>query len=207
MSKAVLVVGVAKSNPSRLIEQATFVVERMTDNPAFPDPQPKLSDVSAAIAVLSAAQVAALDGGVTATAIRNSHASDLRLLMKQLGGYVSSVAGGNALAILSSGFPVRRNGTPAPEPGSPKDLRASISEHKGRADLRWLPAPPAVTYHIEHSSTDPEVEGNWKLVDVSTRARIAVRGLPSGQVAYFRVAGIGSAGKGPWSQVASTLVK
>jgi hypothetical protein len=194
-------------NSSQLIAKATSVVESMTDNPAFPDPTPKLSDVSAAITALSVAQVAALDGGRNATALRNSRAADLRLLMNQLGGYVSSVAEGDELAIRSSGLGVRRNGAPAPEPESPKDLRARISEHKGRVDLRWQAVLAAVTYHIEHSSTDPEVEANWKLVEVSTRSRIAVKGLPSGQVSYFRVAGIGTAGMGPWSQVSSTLVK
>jgi hypothetical protein len=194
-------------NSLQLIARATFVVESMTDNPAFPDPTPNLSAVSAAITALSDAQVAALDGGRTATALRNSRAADLRLLMKQLGGHVSSVAEGDELTIRSSGMGVRRPGEPAPEPDSPKDLRARISEHKGRVDLRWQPVPSAVTYHIEHSSTDPEVEANWKLVEVSTRSRMAVKNLPSGQVSYFRVAGFGTAGMGPWSQVSSTLVK
>jgi len=191
----------------QLLSKAAFIVERMTGNPAFPDPTPKLDDVNNAIVALQNSMVGALDGGKTATATRHIHHRALRLLLNQLGGYVSSVAEGNELAILSSGYGVWRRGTPAPEPVSPTDLRARISDHAGRVDLGWTPVKPAVTYHIQHTNDDPAVESNWKLVGVSTRSRYSVKGLPSGATAHFRVAGIGTAGVGPWSQVASTLVR
>ncbi|MBL7981237.1 MAG: hypothetical protein JNL52_05445 [Flavobacteriales bacterium] len=54
---------------------------------------------------------------------------------------------------------------------------------------------------------DPSDEKGWELVTVSTRSSAKVTGLPSGKVSYFRVAGIGTKGMGPWSQVVSTLVK
>jgi len=194
-------------NTLGLLQKGSFILTRMDGNPAFADPVPSLSDISRAMEDLQAAQVAAVDGGKTATAIRNQRRKELRLLLNQLAGYVSSLAEGSATAILSSGFDVRRNGSPAPEPGVPADLRASISAHLGRADLRWSPALPAVSYHIHHTNDDPAVESNWKLVGVSTRSRYSVKGLPSGTTAHFRVAGIGTAGVGPWSQVASTLVR
>jgi hypothetical protein len=89
----------------------------------------------------------------------------------------------------------------------PADVRAFISDHTGRVDLTWAPVDPAVTYHIQWTAGDPTDEKSWQLVAVSTRSSAKVTGLPSGQVSYFRVAGIGTKGMGPWSQVASTLVK
>ena len=204
---AIIVKGTSKLSTSALLAKGQFILERMTGNPAFPSPVPSLSAIGDAVDALTAAQVAALDGGKTAVAVQRSRKKDLRLLLNQLAGHVASVAEGNELAILSSGFAARRRGGPLPEPGMPKDLRASITDHKGRADLTWSPVGEAVTYHIQHSSQEPTEEGHWTLVAVTTKARIRVHGLPSGKVSYFRVAGIGTAGMGPWSQVASTLVK
>jgi len=199
--------GTSRLSASQLAAKADFIVERMTDNAAFPDPQPTLAEVSAATSSLRTAITEALDGGKTATAKKKARQKELRLLLNQLAGHVGSVAEGNELAILSAGFGVRKPGKPAPEPEMPADVRAFISDHTGRVDLTWAPVDPAVTYHIQWTAGDPTDEKAWQLVAVSTRSSAKVTGLPSGQVSYFRVAGIGTKGMGPWSQVASTLVK
>jgi len=197
----------ARLSASQLAAKADFIVDRMSGNPAFPNPVPALSDVTDAVTALRKAMVAALDGGKTATAIRNKCQRDLKKLLDQLAGYVVSLAEGNELAILSSGFEVRKPSKPAPEPPMPTDLRAYITDHTGRVDLSWAPVDPALTYHIQWSASETTDEKAWQLVAVSTRSSARITGLPSGQVAYFRVAGIGTKGMGPWSQVASTLVK
>jgi hypothetical protein len=203
---AVLKKGLSNLNSTQLLIKATFIVNRLTDNPAFPEPTPALSVVSDAISALQASYVEALEGGVTALATRRAHETELRLLLNQLAGYVSSIAQGSEVGILSSGFDVVRPGSPAPEPSAPVDVRVAMSEHAGRADIRWEPVGVAVSYHIQCTS-DPTNESLWKLVAVSTKATTKVTGLPSGQMSYFRIAGIGTAGMGPWSQVVSTLIK
>lgn len=202
-----IVKGTSKLTSAELAAKADFVVGRMTDNPAFPDAAPFLTAITAATVALREAMVGALDGGKTATAIKHARHKELRLQVNQLAGHVASVAEGNELAILSAGFGVRRPSTPLPEPSMPTDLRAYISDHTGRVDLAWSPVEPAVTYHIQWTPGDPSDEKSWQLVAVSTRASAKVTGLPSGKVSHFRVAGIGTKGIGPWSQVASTLVK
>jgi len=202
-----LIKGTSKLTSAELAAKADFIVERMTGNAAFPDAASLLTVITAATATLRAAMRDALDGGRTATAIKYARHKELRLLLNQLAGHVASVAEGNELAILSAGFGVRKPGKPAPEPEMPADVRAYISDHTGRVDLTWAPVDPAVTYHIQWTAGDPSDEKAWQLVAVSTRSSAKVTGLPSGQVSYFRVAGIGTKGMGPWSQVASTLVK
>ena len=204
---AVIAKNTARLSANQLAAKGDFILERMTGNPAFPTPTPTLDTLATAIADLRAAITAALDGGKTATAIRKARQRELTLLINQLAGYISSVAEGNALAILSSGFEVRGKRQPAPEPGTPRNLRAYITDHTGRVDLAWAPVEPAVTYHIQATSTDPQDEKGWQLAAVSTRASAKLTGLPSGQIMHFRVAGIGTKGIGPWSQVASTWVK
>lgn len=199
--------GTGRLNAAQLAAKADFIVERMSGNPAFPAPVPALSEVADAVTALRKATVTALDGGKTATAIRIKRQRELKKLLDQLAGYVVSLAEGNELAILSSGFEVRKPSKPAPEPHMPADLRAYISDHTGRVDLTWSPVDPALTYHVQWAASETTDEKAWQLVAVSTRSSARITGLPSGQVAYFRVAGIGTKGMGPWSQVASTLVK
>jgi len=197
----------ARLSSTKLASKAEFIVGRMTDNPAFPDAASFVAAVATAAAALREAIVDALDGGKTATAIKNSRHRELKRGLDRLAEHVASVAGGNELAILSSGFGVRKPASPLPEPAMPTNLRASISDHTGRVDLTWDPVVPAVTYHTEWTGGDPADEKSWELVSVSTRSSAKVTGLPSGKVSYFRVAGIGTKGMGPWSQVVSSLVK
>jgi hypothetical protein len=197
----------ARLSSTKLASKAEFIVGRMTDNPAFPDAAPFVAAVATAATALRAAFVDALDGGKTATAIKNSRHRELKGALDRLAGHVSSVAGGNELAILSAGFGVRKPASPLPEPAMPTNLRASISDHTGRVDLTWDAVVPAVSYQTQWTGGDPSDEKGWELVTVSTRSSVKVTGLPSGKVSYFRVAGIGTKGMGPWSQVVSTLVK
>jgi hypothetical protein len=202
-----LIKGTSKLTSAQLAAKAEFIVERMSDNPAFPDPVPALETITDGVNALRKSMADALDGGRTATALKNARHKELRLLVNQLAGHVASVAEGNELAILSSGFSVRKPGKPAPEPAMPRGLQVFYSDHTGRVDLAWDPVYPAVTYHIQWTATDPTDEKGWQLATVSTRSSVKVMGLPSGQVSHFRVAGIGTKGMGPWSQVASTWVK
>lgn len=199
--------GLARLNATALVARALFIEQRMTGNAAFPDPIPSLADVAAAREALSAAITDAVDGGRTARAIRNARRADLKLLLDQLAGHVASRAEGNELAILSSGFEVRRRNAPIPELFAPVDLRAAMSMHPGRVDLLWNPVRGAVTYHVQVNRSGPEDANAWDLVAVSTKARASVNGLASAKHAWFRVAAIGTAGLSPWSDVAHTLVR
>ncbi|MBL8001143.1 MAG: fibronectin type III domain-containing protein [Flavobacteriales bacterium] len=207
MTTSILTKNIHRLNANQLVEKSKFVVSRMTNNPAFPDPTPKLSDVTAAITALEEAITAAVDRGRTAIAIRRARQQDLKLLMDQLGGHVASVAQGNALAILSTGFGVKRMSSPSKELSAPTDLRADISAHHGRVDLRWAPVKKAVAYHVYMSATEPGPNAVWEQVAVSTKASTKVVGLVSARTYWFRVAAIGSLGAGPFSEVAHSLVR
>ena len=197
----------ARLTPSELANKADHIVEQMTDNLAYPTPQPSLASITTAATALREAITAAMGGGRMETAVRNARRADLKNLLDRLADHVSSVAGTNEEVVLSSGFGFRRPGGPLAEPGMPRNLSARISEHEGRVDLTWTPVPEALTYHILHHSSDPLAVDGWTLVGVSTRGAFVVKGLTSGKQAHFKVAGIGTRGMGPWSQVASSLVK
>ncbi len=179
----------------------------MKDNPAYPTPTPTLVEVAAARVALQTAIIGAMDGGLTAVAIRRVREQDLRLLLNQLAGYVSSLAEGNALAILSSGFDLKRLSSPSGELLAPADLQAAISSFAGRVDLRWKPVKFAAAYQIHRNGTDPADEAAWLLAGVSTKAVFMVKDLGSASMTWFRVNAIGTSGTGPLSEVAHSLAK
>lgn len=204
---ATLVKNTRGLNASQIVSKVRFIEERMNLNPAFPNPVPTLAEIALAREALEAAITAAKDGGRTATAIRQARQRDLVLLLNQLGGYVSSIAEGNALAILSSGFEVKRSSTPAGELDPPTDVQARISSYKGRIDLRWKPVKDAIAYHVHMNRSEPTDENGWELAAVSTRSSSKVSGLISATTYWFRVAAIGTAGMGPHSEVAHSLAR
>jgi hypothetical protein len=200
-----------KKNLSRLsatgmVDRARFHEQRMTDNAAFPTPTPALAAIAAARTALEEAITAAIDGGRTARAIRSARRAELKQLLDQLAGYVASVAEGNELAILSSGFELKRRSAPLPEPLAPAGLRATGSPHPGRVALDWQPARGAVSYHVEVNRASPDDAAAWELMGVSTKARHTATGLSHGRIHWFRVAAIGTAGMGPWSDPAQAMV-
>ncbi|MCC7502486.1 MAG: fibronectin type III domain-containing protein [Flavobacteriales bacterium] len=200
-----IVIGVRGLNAAQLVDKARYVVDRMTGNAVYPDPTPKLSDVTIARQALESAITAAMDGGRTAIAIRRARQRDLKLLLEQLAGYVVSLAGDNDLAILSSGFGVKRTGRPVGEVPAPVNLQASMNPLKGRVDLRWNPVRHALTYTVYVNSTAPEQEAAWKQAGVSAKASFKVTGLESGKLHWFRVSAYATAGMGPLSDMAASL--
>ncbi len=197
----------SRLNATAMVARSKFIEDRMKDNPAFPTPTPSLSEIADARTALEAAITAAIDGGRTARAIRNTRQAELKLLLDQLAGYVSSRAEGNELAILSSGFEVRRTGKPLPEPLAPANVRAELTLHPGNVALNWDRPRGAVTFHVQVNRGAPENAGAWELVGVTTKSRFTVTGLASAQVHWFRVAAIGTLGVSPWSDVARTVVR
>lgn len=193
-------------NAPQVVDKSKFIEARMKDNPVFPLPEPALAEIAAARTNLEAAMTAAMDGGRTATAIRNARTKELKLLLSQLAGYVASVAEGNTLAILSSGFDVRRTPSPSGELVAPPDLQAEISAFPGRVDLRWKPLKHAVAYQVHLNRTDPADGSAWQLAGICTKAKFKVTGLASGTTTWFRVSAVGTTGVGPVSEVAHSLV-
>lgn len=193
-------------NASQVVGKSKFIEARMKNNPVYPLPEPTLAAIETARVNLEIAITAAMDGGRTATAIRNARTKELKLLLSQLAGHVSSVAEGNALAILSSGFEVRRGSTPVGELAAPADLQAGISPFAGRVDLSWNPVKHAVAYQVHQNRTDPADNAGWQLAGICTKAKFKVTGLITATTTWFRVSAVGTTGVGPVSEVAHSLV-
>lgn len=202
---ATLVNGLADLNAEGLISKALFVEGKMTDNAVFPTPTPTLAALSAAREALELANAAATDGGRSAHLAKRLAMETLRGILRDLAGYVVSVAAGSEEKIVSSGFEVRRRGEPAGKLPAPADLVARFTDFHGVVELNWRSMRSARLFKLFLNADDPADEAKWAELGTTTKSSYEVAGLETGKFYWFRVQAVGVAGNSPMSDVAKSL--
>ena len=86
-----------------------------------------------------------------------------------------------------------------------KSLAATVSDGHGSIDLQWDAVHGANSYAIEGTEHDAAAV-NWKHMGVSSKSKFTVTGLTSGKAMLFRVAAVGAAGQGHWSDPCAIYV-
>jgi hypothetical protein len=76
-----------------------------------------------------------------------------------------------------------------------------LGDFEGSVDVAVDRVRGAGSYLVQKSQT-PDTPGSWQQAAISTKSSCTVTGLTSGQHYWFRVAAIGAAGQGPWSDQA-----
>ena len=183
------------------IQFARQIVLDMTGNANFDIPAPALTAVSAAATDLETAYNAAQTARQVAkslTSNQDAKAAALDLILAQEANYVENTANGDRTKIESSGFSVRNPSAPIGPLPMVTDLAVAPSENEGSADLKWKLIRGARSYVIERASAAPTL--NWAPIASPTKSKASVNTMTSGQKYWFRVAGIGAAGQGPWSE-------
>ncbi len=184
------------------------IVAAMTSNPNFPNPNPPLATITAALDdssnAFNAAQAARQDAKAK-TSLQNDKDDIVGGLMAQLAAHVESVAGGDEAKIRSAGMDTKAAATAASDiPPAPANLSATAGDRDGEIDLAWEAVSGAKSYVIERSP-DPLTATSWAHYGVSTRSSQTVDGLTSGTRYWFRVAAINSWGQSGWSDPALKL--
>ena len=221
--------GFARLSVASKILTARSVVNQMTGNAAFPTPSPDLAVITGAVDALEDAAQKALKGGTDKTLAKHLAEADLNALMGSLQDYVQVASDGKPLVIESSGMEVRKERKPASLPPAVLNVRASVGGNPGEIKLIWDGLPEAKSYVVEMLLPEPKtdsasappqpIEGDgetvltettkstitWLRIDTVTKRYLTVKGLDTGTVYSFRLAGINSAGQGDYSQTASSV--
>jgi hypothetical protein len=186
-----------------LILYAQGIAKAMTGNPSFPNPTPTLAALTAAITALADAETAALARTKGAVLARNNAKTALVTLLKQLRGYIQTIADADtdnsAAIIASSGIPVRK--TPV---HPPRDFHATAGAVSGSAKVVAPAAAHRASYDWEYS---PDGGKTWVAAPSTLGARTTITGLPSGTTVQFRYRSLTKTGEGDWSQPTALLVK
>ena len=188
-----------------LILYVTAVVQKMTGNPSFPNPSPALAVITAAVAALHDAETVALTRVKGSATVRNDKHAALLVLLRQLGGYVQSVAdtsppeNGPAL-IESSGFAVRK-----PFMRGKQQFAAKQGTLSGSAVVTAVSAGARASYEWQYS-----VDGGktWVAAPSTTQGKTTVHGLPTATAVQFRYLAVTpKGGQGDWSAPLTLVVK
>ena len=84
------------------------------------------------------------------------------------------------------------------------NLVATTGDFAGTVDLAWDKVAGSKSYEVQ-TTTTPDTEASWHHALTAPRSSGTVLGLTSGTKYWFRVAAIGSAGQGAWSDPATKM--
>jgi hypothetical protein len=186
-----------------VIASAQNIATSMTNNPAFPTPNPPLATLLADIAALNAAEAAVLSRTKGAAETRNAKLTAVRNDLENLKAYVQTVAGTgtpeNAHAVIASaGMSVRKITT---QDKAPLDARqGSVT---GTVNLIAKAAARTAAYEWQYS-TDQKT---WTTAPMTLQAKTGISGLTAGTLYYFRVQPVIRTGAENWSQIVALIVK
>lgn len=148
-----------------------------------------LADVAAARAALKNKQE-----------LRDQKELALDDLLTRRAKYCEAVSGGDPALLTAWGFNLTSDPEPIGDLPAPLNLLAEMGSGAGTMDLSWKAVRGADSYVVECSSHT--VPRTWQQIKIASRPTIVVNSLTSGQTYVFRVAAVGPAGQGPWSDEA-----
>jgi hypothetical protein len=191
------------SKVADLIAYATRIIAAMTGNPLFPTPTPPLPTVTAALGDLQTAETAALARTQGAATTRNEKRAALVIMLRQLRGYVQSIADAtpeNGPSIIeSAAMAVRKTPVRAAQAFAVKQGVVS-----GSARVTGIVAARRASYEWQYSLDGGKT---WVATAGTLKASVTVTGLPVGTAVQFRYRAITKAGEGDWSQAVVLVVK
>ena len=179
-------------------------IEKLTDNPHYPDPFPEKAAVQSALTEYIHALGDSDDGKTADTEVKNEKRAILENALMSLGLECAQLANGNLGVFLTSGFEVRK---PRESKGilpAPENATAKEGVHPGSLIVTWDPLQGARCYAVEITD-NPTSEQSWSPVrvvngGVSTRSETRIIGLASMKRYWIRVAAVNFAGAGAFSE-------
>lgn len=183
------------------------IIAALTGNANFPTPGAVLTNFTTANTGLntkSNAAQTARQASQQATTELTDTSLDWEAKIILLANYVELTAEGDAAKIQSAGFDVRGPAAPVGPLPAPANLSATMGDLAGVIDLHWDAVNGARSYIVQQN-TNPTNEPGWTQTCVITSSSCSAPGLTSGTVYYFRICAVGTAGQGPWSDVAQKM--
>jgi hypothetical protein len=170
------------TNAEALVIYVMHIIEKMTNNPWFPQPYPPLTKVQAAAQVLHRAQVNVQSRTRGLAEERNAALGTLSNLLEQLRVYVEGVANENlefAQSIIESA------GMDAVMPSYPQlaPFRVKLGKLPRTVDLACKAGPKGCGYDWQMSTDGGET---WTNLPSTRQARTTVPGLVPGKTYWFR---------------------
>ena len=140
-------------------------------------------------------------GGKQQTADMHQALKTLTDLLHRQAQYVDRIAAGHEAVILSSGFSMSKQPSPANHPV----FSVTNGEKEGEMILKHKAVDKAKSWVWQYCA-DPIVAVNWTLAGVSTKASFIVKGLNPGAKFWFRAAHVSINGQSAWCDPCAKIV-
>jgi hypothetical protein len=191
-------------NEHDLVSFIKRVIEKMKNNPAFPNPPAAFAELEKVHAELDMALAMAKSRDKEWIAIKNKKKTIAVALLEEVAAYVIATCKGDLALILNSGFDATE------EQGTPPATAIEILEVKvgapGEAIVRVKKAAGAIAYVHQYASEQPGPNTVWVSEESSIRDH-KFKGLASDKRYWFRVIAIGRKGQKAYSPVVSRSIQ
>ena len=145
-------------------------------------------------------------GNKQVTVEKNAARKKLEQLLSSTGIKVQDISGGDEVIILSSGYDVTKKATPVGELSQPLNVQVKAGSTTGTLDVSWDVVPNAHSYEIRYAASPKTTDSIFSFTS-STKRKVTIDNLVSGQTYIVQVAGVGANPKKIWSvEVVSTYV-
>lgn len=186
--------------------KAQVIHDDMNGNAHYPNPDPLLADLQAAITSFRLAIIKAKNASKEDTSDKNAKRQILTGLLQRLSYYVQVTSNGDETIILSSGFDTnKQSGTVGVLP-KPVNFKVITGANKGSIELSCEVVDHASFYEYQYTKTPATVASVWSM-RTATRRKLLIEGLTSGQQYVFKMAAGGSDPNRIWSdEIASYIL-
>jgi hypothetical protein len=194
-----------KKGKSELVTTCQRVIEKMEDNPVFPDPPAALAELKITLPEFEAALVDARGGDKHMVAIKNNKKAIVLGLLEELVMYVTATCKGDKVQILSSGFDVNEESNGSSLLPSIVILEVELGP-SGEATTRVRNVTGARAYVHQYTTEPPNSNTIW-VSEGWAQASYTFNGLSSDKRHWFRVVVIGSGTQRVYSPVISMVIQ
>lgn len=200
MKKQSIILGFSRYNNGQLAVKVRTIISRMTGNPNFPEPFPKLEDVEVQADNYDAA-LQTLDRSETRKLGFGKERSSLERMLRQLGLYVLQHGEDDPVILESSGFDL----TKVPERRFMdqvviEDFRVKPEEARGAMSMKCNSVAGSKVYYFQYTPAPVTDDSQW-ISETGTRPFKLLEGLKPGVEYAFRISVVGAGARIGFSEV------
>jgi hypothetical protein len=192
-----------KSSQGKLAITSGYVIYKLENNPAFPNPPNALAALKEILPEYQTALADALSRDKQKVAIKDKKKEIVVNLLNELADYVNAICKGNRTLLLSSGFDISENDTSL-EPAIEK-LEVILGE-SGEATTRIKKVTGAIAFVHEYATEPPGPNTAWTSRG-SSLSRYTFTKLTSDKRHWFRAVAIGRGGKVGYSPIVTRVIQ
>ncbi|AEV97813.1 hypothetical protein A4D02_15795 [Niastella koreensis] len=193
-----------KVRQNELAVLSRCVVDKMENNPVFPDPPAALAQLKKIIPEYQLSLAHATGRDKEMVAVKDNNKDIIHNLLDELAAYVTEICKGDRSLLLSSGFDITEEGA-AGSPPSIKKLEVILGE-PGEVTIRIKNATGAVAFIFEYTTEPPGPNTIWKSIGSSLRS-YTIKGLTSDKRYWFRGIAIGRGELLAYSPVVTRVIQ